>query len=77
MIRELTEKHIEDTTDEELAAYISDDAPLLEPAAIPILVSLHRQPPAVRGAVARYLKYTKLFCVECGETSCIHGYSDE
>lgn len=37
---------------------------------------IRRLPSPVRAIIATYLGSDELFCHECGETSCVHGYPD-
>jgi hypothetical protein len=42
-----------------------------------VVDGIRRLAPGVRGVVLSYLCSGELLCAECGETSCVHGYSDD
>jgi hypothetical protein len=44
--------------------------------ALKMIDRIRRMTPAVRGAISLYLSSDELWCHECGETSCVHGYPD-
>ncbi len=82
MIRAMTEKPLQDAGDDEVAEMVAEysDWPWIAPEAVTegakTVNAIRRLPPSVRAVVATYLGSGELFCKECGETSCIHGYPD-
>lgn len=82
MIRELKEHHLQDAPFEEIRSMLCEyvgprtaSAADIQAAAIEI-DRIRKRSPHVRALIAGYLQSNELFCSECGETSCVHGYPD-
>lgn len=82
MIREMKEPDLQDAPKREIAEMVraaaswrASEADISK--AIDEIDRIRRMAPGIRAIIARYLGTDELFCHLCGETSCIHGYSDE
>jgi hypothetical protein len=84
MIREFKEKHLQATPQavvfEKASRVIADD-PFFQNLsdedrlqALKTIDSIRKMKPAIRGAIGLYLSSDELWCHECGEASCLHGY---
>ena len=82
MIRDMKETDLAAASHDEVAALVREYSDWKASAkdmivAIDMIDMIRLMPPSVRAVVARYLSSNELFCRECGETSCVHGYPDD
>lgn len=81
MLTELTDEKLGEFTDDDIAAYITEEyfrgdrAPSEE--AVRYYVAALRMEPKLREGVFRLFKSAPLLCAECGRPSCLHGYPDD
>jgi hypothetical protein len=81
MITQLSDEMLADYSDEDIAAYISEEHcgghHVPSGQAIAHYISVMRMEPKLREDIFRLFHSAPLLCSECGRPSCIHGYPDD